>query len=239
MLHERPGDAPYSRVASLTGGLTSRAPFFATLAARPCNGVYVLKRFAHRVHLVRGCSHKRLLEGPKDQGARRPGARDAKEGGRGHLRGLARHPQALAQAPPRGGGCSAEAFAGTDPAHPRHRRAATRPLGATRRERRRPALWPPRALGAKNGRGGLGFDDEPGRAQAGLDLQKKSLAATERDEEARSAFRQRLRGVDPKRLLFASAPLKPKFREPRFQAKFAEWIFQATRWIESKYLTLT
>jgi hypothetical protein len=35
-----------------------------------------------------------------------------------------------------------------------------------------------------------------------VDLQKKTLAATERDEEKRSAFRERLRGVDPKRLIF-------------------------------------
>ena len=32
--------------------------------------------------------------------------------------------------------------------------------------------------------------------------QKKTLGATERDQEARSAFRERLRGVDPKRLIF-------------------------------------
>jgi transposase len=35
-----------------------------------------------------------------------------------------------------------------------------------------------------------------------VELQKKTLAATERDEEKRSAFRKRLRGVDPKRLIF-------------------------------------
>lgn len=35
-----------------------------------------------------------------------------------------------------------------------------------------------------------------------MDLQKKTLVATERDEEARRAFRERLRGVDPKRLIF-------------------------------------
>jgi transposase len=35
-----------------------------------------------------------------------------------------------------------------------------------------------------------------------LDLQKKSVVATERDEQKRSAFRERLKGVDPKRLLF-------------------------------------
>jgi len=35
-----------------------------------------------------------------------------------------------------------------------------------------------------------------------MDLRKKTLGATERDEGARSAFRERLRGVDPKRLVF-------------------------------------
>jgi transposase len=35
-----------------------------------------------------------------------------------------------------------------------------------------------------------------------VELQKKTLGATERDEEKRSAFKERLRGVDPKRLLF-------------------------------------
>jgi transposase len=35
-----------------------------------------------------------------------------------------------------------------------------------------------------------------------LDLQKKTLGATERDEEARSSFRERLRSVDLERLIF-------------------------------------
>jgi transposase len=35
-----------------------------------------------------------------------------------------------------------------------------------------------------------------------VDLQKKTLAATERDEDKRRAFRERLRGVDPERLIF-------------------------------------
>jgi hypothetical protein len=38
--------------------------------------------------------------------------------------------------------------------------------------------------------------------EARLDLQKKTLGATERDEEVRSSFRERLRSVDPKRLIF-------------------------------------
>ena len=45
--------------------------------------------------------------------------------------------------------------------------------------------------------------DESGHTpQARLELQKKTLAATERDEQKRGIFRQRLRGVDPERLLF-------------------------------------
>jgi hypothetical protein len=36
-----------------------------------------LERFADRVHLMRESSHERLLERPHDQGARRPGPRDA------------------------------------------------------------------------------------------------------------------------------------------------------------------
>ena len=35
-----------------------------------------------------------------------------------------------------------------------------------------------------------------------MELQKKTLGATERDEDKRSAFRERLGGVDPKRLIF-------------------------------------
>lgn len=54
-----------------------------------------------------------------------------------------------------------------------------------------------------------------------MDLQKKTLAATERDEEKRSAFRERLRGVDPKRLIFVdesstNVALTPRYaRAPR------------------------
>jgi transposase len=54
-----------------------------------------------------------------------------------------------------------------------------------------------------------------------VDLQKKTLAATERDEEKRSAFRERLRGVDPKRLIFVdesstNVALTPRYaRAPR------------------------
>ena len=56
---------------------------------------------------------------------------------------------------------------------------------------------------------------------SGLDLQKKSVVATERDEEKRSAFRQRLKGVDPRRLLFVdesstNIALTPRYgRAPR------------------------
>ena len=54
-----------------------------------------------------------------------------------------------------------------------------------------------------------------------MELQKKTLAATERDEEKRSAFRERLGGVDPERLIFVdesstNVALTPRYgRAPR------------------------
>ena len=58
-------------------------------------------------------------------------------------------------------------------------------------------------MGTQDGGEGIYLRDEPGdTGEAGVDLQKKTLAATERNEEKRNAFRERLRGVDPERLLF-------------------------------------
>ncbi len=74
----------------------------------------------------------------------------------------------------------------------------------------------------RTGGSGAGLRHEPGHTrEAGLGLQGKALAATERDEEARSAFRRRLRGVDPKRPVFAeesstSVALTPRYaRAPK------------------------
>lgn len=76
-------------------------------------------------------------------------------------------------------------------------------MGPTRRERRRRLGAPLRDVGGEDGGRGIGFDDEPGDTkQARVDLQRKTLGATERDEEARGAFRERLREVDPGRLVF-------------------------------------
>lgn len=56
-----------------------------------------------------------------------------------------------------------------------------------------------------------------------MELQKKTLAATERDEEARSTFKKRLREVDPKRLVFVdesstNIALTPRYaRAPKGQ----------------------
>lgn len=49
---------------------------------------------------------------------------------------------------------------------------------------------------------GVHLDDEPGSAQARVDPKKRTLVATERDEQARAAWRERLKGVDPRRLVF-------------------------------------
>ena len=49
-----------------------------------------------------------------------------------------------------------------------------------------------------------------------MELQKKTLGATERDEEARSAFRERLRGVDPYRLIFVEESSTNVALTPRY-----------------------
>jgi transposase len=49
-----------------------------------------------------------------------------------------------------------------------------------------------------------------------VELQKKTLGATERDEEARSAFRERLRSVDPKRLVFVDESSTNVALTPRY-----------------------
>jgi transposase len=49
-----------------------------------------------------------------------------------------------------------------------------------------------------------------------VDLQKKTLGATERDEEARSAFRERLRGVDASRLVFVDESSTNVALTPRY-----------------------
>jgi transposase len=57
-------------------------------------------------------------------------------------------------------------------------------------------------VGARAWGEGLHLHDEPGAPQARLDLQKKSVGASERDEAARSAWRERVRGLDPKKRVF-------------------------------------
>jgi transposase len=49
-----------------------------------------------------------------------------------------------------------------------------------------------------------------------MDLQKKTLGATERNEEKRSAFRERLEGVDPERLVFVDESLTNIAMVPRY-----------------------
>jgi hypothetical protein len=62
---------------------------------------------------------------------------------------------------------------------------------------------PSRPATLQEGPGSLSRQAGGAVTQAGFAvLEKKTLGATERDEEKRSAFRERLRGVDPERLLF-------------------------------------
>lgn len=84
-------------------------------------------------------------------------------------------------------------------------------------------------MGAQDGSFGVHLHHEPGHTkEAWLDLQKKTLGATERNEEARGAFRERLRGVDPKRLIFVdesstNIALTPRYaRAPRGQRAYGK-----------------
>src|ERR687884_2302860 len=77
-------------------------------------------------------------------------------------------------------------------------------------------------MGRAHGHPRIHLHDEPGHSgEARMELQKKTLGASERNEEARSAFRERLRGVDPKRLVFVdesstNVALTPRYaRAPR------------------------
>ncbi len=76
-------------------------------------------------------------------------------------------------------------------------------------------------MGARPGREGEHRHDVSGDPQTRLDLQKKSVGASERDEEARNAWRERVGELDPRKLIFvdecgtniALAPLRA--RAPR------------------------
>ena len=58
-------------------------------------------------------------------------------------------------------------------------------------------------MGADRRRAGLDRHDEPAhRAAPGLDEEKKTLSASERDEAARAAWRERVAGIDPTRFVF-------------------------------------
>lgn len=57
-------------------------------------------------------------------------------------------------------------------------------------------------MGGEARHGGLDRHDEPGDPQTRLDLQKKTLGASERDEQARSAWREQVGRLDSERLVF-------------------------------------
>ncbi len=108
-----------------------------------------------------------------------------------------------ANARDRGGGGGREALAGQDPKHLQERRGAARPVGATGgAPPRGDAGAPPRAVGRARRSGGQRGDDEPGDPPLRVDLQAKTVAASERDyEEARARGREGVAALDPRRLL--------------------------------------
>jgi hypothetical protein len=114
-------------------------------------------------------------------------------------------------------------------AHPGHPRRGGAAVGATGGQRRRYPRAPLPTVGEKDGRQGIHLGHEPSHTrESGVELQKKTLGATERDEAARSAFRERLRGVDAERIVFVdesstNVSLTPRYaRAPKDQRAFWE-----------------
>jgi hypothetical protein len=115
-----------------------------------------------------------LLEGPKDQGARRGGPRGAQRRGGQHLLDLGTYHQTLAQAASRDGGVEAKSI---PPRRPRSKGAARSVAAiAPRKEPRPHASGAPRGLrGGPRGHERLGVDGRPGDRAPGrgqVDAQK-------------------------------------------------------------------
>jgi transposase len=75
-------------------------------------------------------------------------------------------------------------------------------MGTACVQQRRYLGAPLRAVGARAWGESFRLDDESGDPQARLELQKKSVGASERDEKERSAWRSRLSKLDPHKLVF-------------------------------------
>src|SRR5215210_513159 len=161
-----------------------------------------LERFAEQLQACDTVGHERLLEGPQAEGARRRGTRRPEEGGGWVLGHLAREHLALRQA---------EGFRirdrpqalpgpqGEDPGQPRRQEGA---LAPARRERHRHFGGAPRDVREGAGGFGLGGDDEPRGEEARVDLQKRSMASSERDERRRSAFARYVKSIVSERFVF-------------------------------------
>jgi transposase len=92
---------------------------------------------------------------------------------------------------------------GAQAAHRGHTRTEGRPTRAAPRERHRHPQAPLRVVGAEDRGRGLGGDHESrDPPEAGVEQKKRTLAAAERDEGKRRAWRETLSGVDPARLVF-------------------------------------
>src|SRR5215216_4600782 len=147
-----------------------------------------LERFANRVALCKDVTHGHLLEGSQGQGGSRSVSRCPKNRGDRNLLHLPHHSETLVEDEQGGQGPLAGGLHGTQAANPRHARGEEGPVGTTPRERRCYSQASLRDVGREARCEGFGGDDESGdQAQTRLELQKKTLGASERDEEARGA----------------------------------------------------
>jgi len=140
-----------------------------------------------------------VFDGFTREGAESGGSGLSPRGDREDLRRLAGHDQTLSQAATRNrhGGPQSHSRASQEETLAVARRTASTLASPRRLAVRRPLP----VVGADSRGHGQHGEDEPRDQAAGLDAQKKTLAASERREEERARFRQQMKDVDPKRLV--------------------------------------
>src|SRR5215212_3059214 len=143
--------------------------------------------------VVRSYRDERLLARPKTEGVRGPRPWHPAQGGGEDLRHLDADHREVPEAKKGRRSFGPGKIDRPKAFHLRDLRGAAGPVEAARRERRGHPRAPLRAVGKGAGGEGFRFHHEPRGAQAGLDVQKKSLGASERDEHKRGAWREYVR----------------------------------------------
>jgi transposase len=118
------------------------------------------------------------------------------------LRGLLGDAQAVAETAQGNRRCRAQEEAWDEAEDRRLYRGSASFMGAVREEPRRHARRAPPTVGTGVWHQGQRLHHKPGHPSARVDLQAKTLGATERDEKARARWREWVSRIDPHRLVF-------------------------------------